>query len=108
MAHVVGHYRDRLAILQAARRSQLLKFTAQRDPMCVNSVRVVLTLKDGAGNGFFRHADTCYMLEARRSLNIKVFLANLVRVIEKCFLLLSDITVVEARLKTRAYPTSET
>lgn len=107
MAHVVGHYTDRLAIPHAARRSQLLKFTAQRGPMYVNSVRVVLTLKDGAGNGFFRHADTCYMLEARHSLNINVFLANFVRVIEKC-LLLCDITVVEARLKTRAYPISET
>jgi len=32
VAHVVGHYTDRFAILQAARRSPLLKFTAQRGP----------------------------------------------------------------------------
>jgi hypothetical protein len=74
VAHVVGHYTDRFAILQAARRSPLLKFTVQRGPsMYGNSVKVVLTLKDGAGNGFFRHADTCYMPQARCLLNIKVF-----------------------------------
>lgn len=85
MAHVAGHYTDRLAIVQAARRSPLLKFTAQRGPsMYGSSVRVVLTLKDDAGNGFFRHADTCYMPQARCSLYIKNFLANLVRVIEQC------------------------
>jgi len=83
VAHVVGHYTDRFAILQAA---PLLKFTAQRGPsMYGSSVKVVLTLTDGAGNGFFRHADTCYMLQARCLLNISFFfLANLVIVIEQC------------------------
>jgi len=72
-----------------------------------SSVRVVLTLKDGDGNGVFRHADTCYTLQAHCSLYIKVFLATLVRVIEQC-LYLCDNTVEERRLKTRVYPTSET
>ena len=67
VAHVVGHHTDRLTILQAVRRSPLLKFTAHRDPCLLHqctavSVRVLLTLKDGAGNFFFRLADTCYML----------------------------------------------
>ena len=63
MAHVVGHYTDRLAILQGERRSPLLKFTAQRSPsMYGNSVRVAFTLKDGAATVSFgtQTLVTCY------------------------------------------------